>query len=78
MITLNYRRNLSLASVSCVRVVTEVVVYANNQRYTEIEGEDSVKTPIKESMEGSLLSQFVLCTTVLMQNCEMQDRYHQG
>jgi hypothetical protein len=46
-------------SVSCVRVVTEVVVYANNQRYTEIEVEDSVRTPIKESMEGSLFVDFM-------------------
>lgn len=42
MITLNHKRQCFRKSVSYVRVVTVVVVYAKNERYTEIEVEDDI------------------------------------
>lgn len=40
-------------SVSCVRVVTEVIVYANAETYSTTQVQNSVRDSIKESMDGT-------------------------
>ena len=41
------------ASLSCVRVVSEAIVYANPETYSRTQVQNSVRGPIKESMDGN-------------------------